>query len=143
MMMQSTSSAYGRAALCVALGLLAVVAGCSGQVDGPAVAGTWIPVKVPSEHWGSSFDPQAASITFEDGGDWSASDGCKRLDGEYSIEGDRFSSPMSSNSVAVGCVGGEVPYDRLLAKARRVVRTDTHLRFFDRTDHLIIELRPE
>lgn len=108
-----------------------VPGGCGASQEDAKVIGTWVPVEVPSEQWGTDFDPAKAAITFNDDGDWIASDGCNHNQGEYSIDGEEFTSPLASNLGGVGCPYGTVPYEELLAAADRLEATQKELRFYD------------
>ncbi len=122
------------------IALLAAM-GC-GSPETIDLTGRWIPESVPSEEWGPNFQPSKAAIEFNDEGRWKASDGCNQLEGTYTVDGEDFQSPPSGNFAGVGCVGGEVPYDRLLPKVSSVKMSGEKLEFLDDSGSLLLRLGP-
>ncbi|MEY9852360.1 heat shock protein HslJ [Leifsonia sp. EB41] len=85
----------------VAAAALALLAGCAGTPSGAALVGTW----------GSTAASQP-NLTIENDGAFSGSDGCNRLTGKGSVDGDTITfGPIASTLMA--CQG----VDEWLAKA--------------------------
>ncbi|MGN6427942.1 MAG: META domain-containing protein [Leifsonia sp.] len=79
----------------------ALLAGCAGTPSGAALVGTW----------GSTASKQP-NLTIENDGTFSGTDGCNRLSGKGSIDGDTITfGPMASTMMA--CEG----VDEWLGKA--------------------------
>lgn len=126
-------------AMSAIVGVLAV--GCSGEdsLKDQEIAGTWVPQEVPSEVWGPDFDPASATVTFEEDGTWSASDGCNTMVGHFDIDG--YEIELSTGSFAGGeCLGGKVSYDEIFPDAERVEASGNELEFFDDSDELLLRL---
>ena len=87
--------------LVAAAATLALLAGCAGTPSGAALVGTW----------GSTAASQP-NLTIENDGAFSGTDGCNRLSGKGSIDGDTITfGPFASTMMA--CQG----VDEWLAKA--------------------------
>ncbi|QNE36351.1 META domain-containing protein [Leifsonia shinshuensis] len=85
----------------VAVAALALLAGCAGTPSGAALVGTW----------GSTAASQP-NLTIENDGAFSGTDGCNRLTGKGSIDGDTITfGPIASTMMA--CTG----VDEWLGKA--------------------------
>ncbi len=94
-------SAAGLRAAGVVLLAGALLAGCAGTPSGAALVGTW----------GSTASKQP-NLTIENDGTFSGTDGCNRLSGKGSIDGDTITfGPMASTMMA--CEG----VDEWLGKA--------------------------
>lgn len=88
-------------AVAVAAAVAALLAGCAGTSSGAAVVGTW-----------GSTAPQQPNLTIENDGAFSGTDGCNRLTGRGSIDGDSITfGPIASTMMA--CTG----VDEWLGKA--------------------------
>ncbi|HTJ34152.1 MAG TPA: META domain-containing protein [Dactylosporangium sp.] len=85
----------------VAAAAIALLAGCAGTPSGAALVGTW----------GSTAAAQP-NLTIENDGTFSGTDGCNRLSGKGSVDGDTITfGPIASTMMA--CDG----VDEWLAKA--------------------------
>lgn len=85
----------------VAFAVVALLAGCAGTPSGDALVGTW-----------GSTDSGKPNLTIENDGAFSGTDGCNRLTGNGSIDGDTITfGPMASTLMA--CEG----VDEWLGKA--------------------------
>jgi heat shock protein HslJ len=132
----------GRTVAAVTLVAVLVTSGC-GSDDSEKLVGRWEPIDVPSVNLAPSFDRSAARITFDDGGGWTASDGCNDMTGEYTLD-DGGSFTVDAGSVAgVGCSGGQIPYDLLLSQAEHVTfKPDGTAVFESSEDELLLTLTP-
>jgi heat shock protein HslJ len=85
----------------VAAAALALLAGCAGTPSGAALVGTW-----------GSTAAQQPNLTIQSDGAFSGTDGCNRLTGKGSIDGDTITfGPIASTMMA--CTG----VDEWLGKA--------------------------
>ncbi|CAM5427002.1 META domain-containing protein [Leifsonia shinshuensis] len=85
----------------VAAAALALLAGCAGTPSGAALVGTW-----------GSTAAQQPNLTIQNDGAFSGTDGCNRLSGKGTVDGDTITfGPIASTMMA--CQG----VDEWLAKA--------------------------
>jgi hypothetical protein len=127
------------AALTIAAAFL--VGGC-GAKDSDRLVGNWEPTEVPSVDLAPSFDRSTAEINFDTDGGWTASDGCNDLTGNYTLDDDG-NFTVEAGSVGVGCSGGQIPYDFLLAQTDHVAfKSDGSAEFESSDDDLLLALSP-
>lgn len=129
----------------VALTLACVWAtgGCSAD-DSERLVGKWVPSDVPSVDLGPDFDPSSASITFDDGGEWTASDGCNDMTGKYTLDDDGNFTSDAGSIAGVGCSGGQIPHDLLLSQTDHVTfHSDETAVFESSDDEPLLTLSPD
>lgn len=138
-----------RGCLATAMIVLAISAnGCDDSGDNAQgvtdqLVGAWTPDEVPSVQFGSTFDPASARIMFHRNGDWTASDGCNNLSGTYTLDGGGQFSSESGSFAGIGCGGGQIPYDELLAQTDQVTFKDDGTALFESsTSAQILTLSP-
>lgn len=83
------------------------IGGCSSD-HSDSLMGEWEPTDVPSVDLPSDFDARSVSITFDDDGGWTASDGCNDLTGEYTLDDD---GNFTSDAGSIAGVGLRFPPD--------------------------------
>lgn len=114
-------TAAGLRAAAAALALGALLAGCSGTSGGAALVGTW----------GSTAAAQP-NLTIENDGTFSGTDGCNRLTGKGSIDGDTITFG-SMASTLMACQG----VDEWLGKAATATAEGSTLTVHDDTGRTI------
>lgn len=125
--------------------------GCTTEADSPRgpLVGTWGAQQFPEDprYPDSQAQPPnpLARLTFNPDGNWSGTDGCNELSGEYDLEEDGSDFESAAGSIAgVGCIGGNVPWDRLLADTEKVVvKDDETLDLLSSGGDLIVRLSLE
>lgn len=107
--------AAGLRAGAIVLAVTALLGGCAGTPSGAALVGTW----------GSTADKQP-NLTIENDGAFSGTDGCNRLSGKGSIDGDTITfGPIASTLMA--CEG----VDEWLGKAATGTAKGSTLTVYD------------
>lgn len=150
----AAQQASHRVALRVLAGVLALTAtGCSSESDGADddfLGGTWSARQFPEDprYPESQVQPPnpLARLTFNPDGKWTATDGCNDLNGEYDVADDGSDFESSTGLLTgVGCVSGNVPWDRLLGDTEKIVLKDDGgtADFLSSTGDLIVQLSLE
>ena len=99
----------------VAATALALLAGCAGTPSGAALVGTW-----------GSTAAQQPNLTIQSDGAFSGTDGCNRLTGKGSIDGDTITfGPIASTMMA--CTG----VDEWLGKAASGTASGSTMTVYD------------
>lgn len=134
----SVARVVGRIVQGTLLASLLTLTACGGdeQVD---LVGRWVPTKVPSQTFEAGFDLGRLPVAFDADGSWIGHDGCQDLYGKYSVDSDRFTSPLGSGAY-VGCTGNTVPYLDLLHRARTVKQEGRTIEFRDKKGRLVLAL---
>ena len=110
-----TQRALIRAGVAAALALTALLSGCSGSPGGDALVGSW-----------GSTDTGKPNLTIEGDGAFSGTDGCNRLSGKGTIDGDTITFGDFASTL-MACEG----VDEWLNKAAKGTADGNSLTVYD------------